>query len=327
MASRPFFPGIQALRAVAAVLVVIEHAGSIDQRYSVMGVSYLIPQFSYGRIGVVLFFAISGFVIALQRNKPLGTFVLHRLLRIYPSYWLATIIAAVMLGMVGWSVSVTAESMLLYPSTKYDPSSAIPYFSLIFEVTFYSLAALAFGLRLSDRALTVLAVTWILAVNIISHPIGPNEYYFPGRWILLSPQVQVFPMGLLCGIHYERLRRFGRWPFIAGVLCAFYAGTFFVEETYPKLFAMGVYCCCLIVACADLDIRSRVVLRLGDASYGIYLLHFPAMYALSVVYPHPGDIWFLVIGLICGVGFGMFDHWFYTGMASITPSIRRPHYR
>src|ERR1700710_756441 len=120
MASRPFFPGIQALRAAAAILVVIEHAGSIDHNYTVLGVSYIIPQFSYGRIGIILFFAISGFVIALQRRKPLRTFVVHRLLRIYPSYWLATIVAAVMLGLAGMPVSVTAESMLLYPSTTYD---------------------------------------------------------------------------------------------------------------------------------------------------------------------------------------------------------------
>ena len=326
MASRAFFSGIQALRAIAAILVVIEHAGSIDHHYTVLGISYIIPQFSYGRIGIILFFAISGFVIALQRRKPIGTFVLHRLLRIYPSYWLATIVAAVMLGIVGWPVSVTSESMLLYPSTTYDPTSAIPYWTLIFEMTFYTLAAVAFGFRASDRALTLLAVMWILIVNIVSHPITPAEYYFPGRWILLSPEVQVFPMGLLCGIHYERMRRIGRWPYIAGAACAFFAGTFFADETFPKLFAMGIYCSCLVVGFADLNVRSRVTLRLGDASYGIYLLHFPPMYALSVIYPHSGDVWFFVVGMICGVSYGLFDHWLYRQMTSITATRKVGHF-
>jgi exopolysaccharide production protein ExoZ len=312
-----FFAGIQALRAAAAILVVIEHAGSIDHHYTVLGVSYIIPQFSYGRIGIILFFAISGFVIALQRRKPLRTFVVHRLLRIYPSYWLATVVAAVMLGLAGLPVSVTAESMLLYPSTTYDPTSAIPYWTLIFEMTFYTLAAVAFGFRLSDRALTLIAAAWIVTVNVISHPITPAEYYFPGRWILLSPEVQVFPMGLVCGIHYERLKQLGRWPYIAGAVCAFFAGTFLADESYPKLLAMGIYCCCLVVGLADLELRSKAILRLGDASYGIYLLHFPPMYALSAVHPHAGDVWFFVVGMVCGVGFGLFDHWFYRQTTAI----------
>jgi peptidoglycan/LPS O-acetylase OafA/YrhL len=322
MTSRPFFPGIQALRAVAAILVVIEHAGSIEHHYTIAGYSYLIPHFSYGRIGVILFFAISGFVIALQRRKPLGTFVLHRLLRIYPSYWLATIVAAVLLGMARWPVNVTAETLLLYPSTTFDPTSTIPYWTLIFEMAFYTLATVAFGFRLSDRVLTLVAVAWILAVNVISHPISPTEYYFPGRWILLSPEVQVFPMGLLCGIHFERIRKIGRWPYIAGAASAFFAGTFFADETFPKLFAMGIYCCCLVVGFADLDVRSRAVLRLGDASYGIYLLHFPPMYVLSIIYPHPGDVWFFVVGIICGVSFGLFDHWLYRQMTAVTAALK-----
>jgi exopolysaccharide production protein ExoZ len=326
MAFRPFFPCIQALRAIAAILVVIEHAGSIDHHYTVLGYSYLIPHFSYGRIGVILFFAISGFVIALQRRKPLGTFVLHRLLRIYPSYWLATILAAVMLGMVGWSVNVTAESLLLYPSTTYDWTSAMPYWTLIFEMTFYTLAAIAFGFRLNDRALTMLALTWILAVNLIGHPISGSEYYFPGRWILLSPLVQVLPMGLLCGIHFERMKKIGRWPYIAGAACVFFAGTFFADDTFPKLFVMGVYCCCVVVGLADLDIRSRVTLRLGDASYGIYLLHGPPMHVAAILFPGGGDVLFLAVGMMCGVSFGLFDHWFYRQTTAIAAARKVGHF-
>jgi peptidoglycan/LPS O-acetylase OafA/YrhL len=124
-------------------------------------------------------------------------------------------------------------------------------------------------------------------------------------------------MGLLCGIHYERMKKIGRWPYIAGAACAFLAGTFFADETYPKLLAMGIYSCCLVVGLADLDIRSRAILRLGDASYGIYLLHFPPMYAVSLIYPHAGDVWLFVTGMICGVGFGLFDHWLYRQTTAI----------
>jgi peptidoglycan/LPS O-acetylase OafA/YrhL len=97
IAARPFFPGIHALRAVAATLVVITHAAYVANDSAEVVVA---PYVAYGRIGVILFFAISGFVIALQRQKPVGVFIVHRLLRIYPSYWIALLTAA--LGFI-WS--------------------------------------------------------------------------------------------------------------------------------------------------------------------------------------------------------------------------------
>jgi peptidoglycan/LPS O-acetylase OafA/YrhL len=316
--SKPFFPGIHALRAVASLLIVIEHAGSIDHHYTVLGFSYIIPQFSYGRIGVVLFFAISGFVIALQRDKPVSRFIWHRFLRIYPTYWFATAVSAVLLGLAGMSVSVTFASMLLYPSTAYDPTSTIPYWTLIFEVTFYVLACIVFALRLSDRTLAILAVTWILAVNFIGNTPSEAGYCFPGAGILLSPEVQVFPIGLICGIYFDALKRAGRWPYVIAGVLAFAWGTFLQGETAAKLFAMGIYSSCAVVAIADLDLRSRIIRRLGDASYGIYLMHFAPMHVLSVLYPHPGDAAFFVVGTAFGVGFGLFDHWLYKQLTAIT---------
>ena len=78
-----YFGGIQGLRAVAALLVVIQHA--IYCAYVWRGDAYPHPPpVRFGAIGVTLFFAISGFVIALNRRRPVGRFAAHRLLRIYP---------------------------------------------------------------------------------------------------------------------------------------------------------------------------------------------------------------------------------------------------
>src|SRR5467141_1869198 len=146
---RTVFPGLQALRALAAILVVIEHAVHVANDRSLFGFSIIVPHFFYGRTGVVLFFAISGFVIALQRTKPVKQFVAHRLLRIYPSYWLAMGLAAILLAVCGQAVSVGPASVLLYPSSASEGTLSIPYWTLTFEMTFYTLAALAFAARLS----------------------------------------------------------------------------------------------------------------------------------------------------------------------------------
>jgi len=311
---RAFLPGIQVLRALAATLVVIEHAGSIDGKYTVMGVSYIVPYFSFGRIGVILFFAISGFVIALQREKPVVLFISHRLMRIYPSYWIATLIATALLALVERHVSVTPASMLLYPSTTYDPSSTIPYWTLVFEITFYALAAVAFALRFSDRFLTVLAVVWILAVNLFGqHPATAAESTYPGSWILMSPLAQIFPIGLICGIHFKTLRLAGRWPYAMAAALAFAVGIFLTEDTAPKLFTLGIFSACIVIIAAEFDMRSRLLSRLGDASYGIYLLHSPMIIAASLVLPH-SDAMFFAVGMAGGTVFGMFDYWLYRRM-------------
>lgn len=325
MSDARFFPGIHALRAIAATLVVIEHAGYVAKDYS--WISFVGPHFSYGRIGVVLFFAISGFVIALQRTNPVGVFVVHRLLRIYPSYWLAMLLAAIMLTAIGQHVSANAPSIFLYPSTSADGSLQIPYWTLAFEMTFYALAAVAFGFRLSDRALTLLALLWIVTVIIFgADAADATVYEFPGRSILLSPAVQVFPMGLICGIHFEKLRRGRRLIFLASAVLAVLLGTRFVELSAMKLFMLGISSSCLIIASADLDIRSRAIKLLGDASYGIYLMHFPAMVFAAVLWPSLRFPGLLLIGLASGAAFGAMDHKLYSRMVGAVRHItsRRP---
>jgi exopolysaccharide production protein ExoZ len=314
--SKLFFPGIQALRAVAATLVVIEHAAYVANDYSLLQTITIIPHFYYGRIGVILFFAISGFVIALQRNKPTTEFVAHRLLRIYPSYWLAMMVAALTMLWTNQPVSIGPASALLYPAAASEGTLAIPYWTLAFEMTFYALATAAFALRLRDSTLTIIALLWIAAVNIFaSDPANSDAYAFPGfPRILLCSAVQVFPMGLICGILFSKFRLISRWVYLAAACAAFVASFPFAELSTMKLFLLGVSASCLVIAVADLDAGFRVVTMLGNASYGIYLLHFPAMLFAAAIAPSPGFAWLLLIGMTGGTLFGLFDHWLYRQM-------------
>jgi exopolysaccharide production protein ExoZ len=323
--TRTFFPGIHALRVLAAVLVVLEHAAYVSKDYTLLGYSIAQPYFSCGRIGVILFFAISGFVIALQRKKPVGEFIAHRFLRIYPSYWLAMAVAAVLFWMVGRHIQwPSLASILLYPSRVADDTFAIPYWTLTFEMTFYALAALSFSFRLTDRTLTLIAVLWIAVANLFApastgnYALDSAAYSFPGLPnILWSAAVQVFPMGLICGIHFGKLRRFSRWPYVIAASLAFLASVPFAELSAPKLLALGISACCLIVAAADLGGAWRhTVRRLGDASYGIYLLHFPAMLALAQISEGGRLLWFFAVGLGCGFLFGLFDATLYRWLLS-----------
>ena len=88
------FENIQALRAVAAFLVVWVHLVEI------LGSANLPPILhSIGFMGVDLFFVISGFIMVVTNRKqtepgisPAGTFMLHRIVRIVPLYFFFTML-------------------------------------------------------------------------------------------------------------------------------------------------------------------------------------------------------------------------------------------
>src|SRR5437773_11061572 len=82
----PYYPSLDGLRGVAIILVLLHH--NFD----------FIPNFSYGWIGVDLFFVLSGFLITeiliatREEKNYLPKFYLRRALRIFPLYYLAIIL-------------------------------------------------------------------------------------------------------------------------------------------------------------------------------------------------------------------------------------------
>jgi peptidoglycan/LPS O-acetylase OafA/YrhL len=85
---------IQALRAVAAIAVLVPHITSDFARY--LNQPDTFPAFAIGGAGVDLFFVISGFVMVyaserlFQRDRGSLIFITHRIIRIVPLYWLVT---------------------------------------------------------------------------------------------------------------------------------------------------------------------------------------------------------------------------------------------
>lgn len=91
---RPWFPALDGLRGIAAVLVLIFHVtGSVD-RFSrwTWGDGFA----RFGNVGVALFFVLSGFLLtrpffaahlARERAPRLGRYFIRRLTRIVPAYW------------------------------------------------------------------------------------------------------------------------------------------------------------------------------------------------------------------------------------------------
>ena len=130
------------------------------------------PWFQPGPFGVALFFLISGLVIpfSLDRHGRAG-FVLARLLRIYPTYWAATLVSLCLLRgnaalwqlgfPYGWR-TVLANLLLIHQITG-DPAIDLVNWTLCIELEFYLLMALLYSLVQRAPLPTILLAALLLA--------------------------------------------------------------------------------------------------------------------------------------------------------------------
>ena len=92
---------LDGLRLVAALMVALYHyggrSGDISKGWGASP-QEAVPRpatswFSYGCLGVQIFFVISGFVICMSGwGRPLRSFFASRVARLYPAYWAALVI-------------------------------------------------------------------------------------------------------------------------------------------------------------------------------------------------------------------------------------------
>ena len=139
----PRFPLVDALRAIAAIAVVIVHAGGLT-------VTPLGGFVSHAEVGVAIFFAISGFLLYRPfvsarlngaRRSALTSYLRRRILRIVPAYWLALTVVAILLtapGVFSGHFWVYYGFGQVY-SDQYVLGGITPAWTLCIEITFYLL--------------------------------------------------------------------------------------------------------------------------------------------------------------------------------------------
>jgi hypothetical protein len=138
---------IDALRAIAALLVLCTHVTETfytlsPQTTSTRWLFDVSHNWDFGRMGVVAFFFISGFVIPFSTRPGLPgagwDFAIRRLFRIYPAYWLS-VPAGVFACYWLWGIPFTATDFLVNLTLMQDlvgVRSAIGlYWTLLVELT------------------------------------------------------------------------------------------------------------------------------------------------------------------------------------------------
>lgn len=158
-------PGIQYLRGICAVMVVVAHSAGLMARPEYFGSS---PGdlTELGIFGVACFFVISGYIIVLvslnERMEPaisLSNYARRRFLRIVPFFWLCVIgynvLSFAATGKLEWYDAL--KTLILWPAGELRPNVA---WSLRHEFLFYVLFAVSF---LLGKRRPMILYTWFAA--------------------------------------------------------------------------------------------------------------------------------------------------------------------
>lgn len=259
------------MRGIAALAVVFQHV--TFYACSINGIDYhQFLRIDFGRLGVQLFFVISGLVMVgcLSQGKR---FLINRVMRIYPGYWLALALSAALLSapMYGWNL--TLDSFALVPGPL-NNSYRVPYWTLVYEMAFYVVMYLMVLSGASRATITKLCIGWLVAVVVAKKYLTINGFE-PGAFVILSSLNVYFIAGLLLGLHMREAARANSTLLALAAIVLWCTGDS-IEKLAPmpsEFFLAAAFSAVVLLGIRHL--KSAALERVGNASFGIYLLHVP----------------------------------------------------
>jgi peptidoglycan/LPS O-acetylase OafA/YrhL len=301
---------IDSLRAVAALMVACAHvwqqflplsstspgaAGKSWPRY-----------FEFGITGVVIFFAISGFVIyGTLRGPREGTgrrFVITRFFRLFPAYWVSVILGLVF---IWWwqgqaiTPAMVAANLTMVPDLWNQPPIQGLYWTLGTELVFYFLCWGIWRIgRLEDTRflaalVIVLSLSWLAVKG--AKQLGAIDDDVSAAWKNLPRHLGIMFWGAFFRIVYDETKAFRhtvrgnrRIWMLAGltfVVLAVGGSRQFRFLIHPERVWFSAYVVGPIVFgvwIIWLRVQNGVMAWLGRISYSIYLFHHVVMVPIAI---------------------------------------------
>lgn len=279
-----------ALRLLAAALVIWGH------QYALMGRPVpLIWHNEPGAVGVVIFFAISGYLVSLswQSDPHFGRFIMRRILRIWPGLCAAVLLCAAVIG--PWATTLPLPEYVQHPATR-------DYLSNLWLQTRYVLPGV-FGHNplphsvngpLWTIPLEVACYLCLAGLGILglarwrwSAPIVFSALALALQWRYSPPSGQPMPewsFGLQYGMVFALGATLAAWNNLWKTRR--WMATFLLSACLtalhwwgPQPFAgqaplLGVACLIVLWGTASTPLL-RQAGRWGDFSYGLYIYAFP----------------------------------------------------
>ena len=297
------------MRAVAALLVVFYH---IESHFPATVWDFIYGSlFSRGHIGVDMFFVLSGFLMVFIRPRDTGVtvasrFFLRRVLRVWPSYVVATLLVYFIFNPT--PLEVTVKSLLFLPFAQ-DPPMVLGFptlfvgWTLNYEIYFYLICTALlllprrswfFPALMGWALVTLVLLPLVFGQSLTTPPLETPAEKYPVLYMALvtSPIIWEFVMGAVIAVVIGRYRgSIAALPvpvarYLAIGACVLFAVLFVALDNKMEPLACGLPAALMVAALVVADMRGawqvpRWLEKLGDISYSVYLLHPLWIFALA----------------------------------------------
>jgi peptidoglycan/LPS O-acetylase OafA/YrhL len=260
--------------------------------------------FEFGITGVVLFFAISGFVIyGTLRGPREGTgrrFVITRFFRLFPAYWVSVLAGLVFIWWwQGWPITwpMVAANFTMVPDLFGQTPIMGLYWTLGTELVFYLCCWLIWRLGYLENArflaglVVALSLAWLAVKG--AKQLGAIGEDVSAAWKNLPRHLAIMFWGAYFRIVYDETKGFREsvrrnrkiWTLVGLTLLIVLIGGArqFRFLIHPSTNWFSAYVVAPLLFCvwvAWLRVQNRVFAWLGRISYSIYLFHHAVMIPL-----------------------------------------------
>lgn len=318
--------GLHYLRALATVLVVVNHSIDTASFPKYFGEGLLTSFFKGGAGEIDFFFIMSGLIMVSaatdyrtgQPRMSAGEFLKRRMERIVPMLWFAVILFNIVffIGFGRIDLMASLRALTFWPVGPVAPFVA---WTIRYEVVFYVVFALCFLWR---PRIWPLILIWSLG-SIVRYVFFDGVAHDDNSYLgfLLSPYNLEFGIGILIGLAMRRWRGTVELPFYLPIMILLVLIVRGVVRHYDM--QMGSLFMILSIAplCIGITLMaiymtprriSPMMMALGDASYSIFLLHpifmSPILLALTKVAPAMSSTIAALISTIISVALGYAGH-------------------
>ncbi|EPY4221797.1 TPA: acyltransferase [Klebsiella pneumoniae] len=267
---------IQILRGIAALVVLLSHANHKTVQLGIQDANI----FSWGGIGVDIFFIISGFIMMLVTNKDSSKlqFISNRIIRIIPAYWTVSflalgvyLIAPSLVNSSGGQTGIIQSFTLI--KIPFDIKFLVQNgWTLTFEFFFY--LTFIFFINRSGSQKVFLTFILFLFIDIVFLSTGEGI-----RSFLNDPIKYEFIFGAALFLIYSGSLKEKVFGLLLIISASFAAKLFSVsiavrtiEFGLPALFFVGG-----LISIEQLLLKYKDKIKyplfLGEISYSLYLIH------------------------------------------------------